>query len=372
MPAICHRPVTWCTPCADRCTPSRSTRREPKRKELPCRSSKGSGAVPAPAPEWRNTAFPARARSCTFQDQPAAPAAASELALSDRKGELERLKLAAAGFETPRVSPDGQRVAFGLGDTIWTYNLAGTAGMQRLTFGGKNRFPIWSADGRHVAFQSDREGDLAVFWQLADGSGTAERLTKPEQGEAHVPLSWAPKGEDRFLFDVIKSGDVSLATYSLRDRKVAPFGQVRSTNPTGAVFSPDARWVAYTQTEQGRLTVVVQPDPPTGARYQLFAKGGDGPHEVTWSSDGKEIFYNPRPGGFEAVSVTTQPAFAFGNPVAVPRAFILGPPSAQRAYDVVSSSGKFLALVAPASRIPRATRRRSPWSSTGSKNCGRV
>ena len=118
--------------------------------------------------------------------------AASELALSDRKGELERLKLAAAGFETPRVSPDGQRVVFGLGDTIYTYNLSGTAGMQRLTFGGKNRFPIWSADGRHIAFQSDREGDLAVFWQLANGSGTAERLTKPEQGEAHVPLSWAP------------------------------------------------------------------------------------------------------------------------------------------------------------------------------------
>ena len=142
---------------------------------------------------------------------------------------------------------------------------------------------------------------------------------------------------------------------------MAPFGQVRSTNPTGAVFSPDARWVAYTQTEQ-EAHVVVQPDPPTGARYQLFAKGGDGPHEVTWSSDGKEIFYNPRPGGFEGVSVTTQPAFAFGNPVAVPRAFILGPPSAQRAYDVVSSSGKFLALVAPGQSDSSGNSTPIPWS----------
>jgi Tol biopolymer transport system component len=54
--------------------------------------------------------------------------------------------------------------------------------MRQLTFGGRNRFPIWSADGQHVAFQSDREGDLGIFWQRADGTGAAERLTKPDQG----------------------------------------------------------------------------------------------------------------------------------------------------------------------------------------------
>ncbi len=63
--------------------------------------------------------------------------------------------------------------------------------MQRLTFGGNNRFPIWTANNR-VAFQSDREGDLAIFWQSAVG-GTAERLTKPEPGTSHVPESWSPK-----------------------------------------------------------------------------------------------------------------------------------------------------------------------------------
>ena len=59
-----------------------------------------------------------------------------------------------------------------------------------MTFGGKNRFPIWSADGQRIAFQSDREGDTAIFWQAADGTGTAERLTKPDKDTAHVPESW--------------------------------------------------------------------------------------------------------------------------------------------------------------------------------------
>ena len=42
--------------------------------------------------------------------------------------------------------------------------------MRQLTFGGKSRHPIWSRDGQWVAFQSDREGDLAIFRQRADGS----------------------------------------------------------------------------------------------------------------------------------------------------------------------------------------------------------
>jgi eukaryotic-like serine/threonine-protein kinase len=108
------------------------------------------------------------------------------LVLTDRKGGSERLKLPPGSYEHPRVSPDGKRVAFGTDDgkeaIVWIYDLAGTTSMRQLTFGGRNRFPIWSADGQHVAFQSDREGDLGIFWQRADGTGAAERLTKPDQG----------------------------------------------------------------------------------------------------------------------------------------------------------------------------------------------
>ena len=54
--------------------------------------------------------------------------------------------------------------------------------------------------------------------------------------------------------------------------------------------------VAYTSTDSTKTTVYVQPFPPTGAKYELLARGADGPHEVTWSADDKELFYNPRPG----------------------------------------------------------------------------
>ena len=198
-----------------------------------------------------------------------------DIALMDRKGRVEPLKLPPGAYAMPRVSPDGTRIAFGNDDDkeaiVWIYDLSGTSAMQRLTSGGNNRFPIWTSDSKRVAFQSDRDGDRAIFWQPADG-GVAERLTTPEPGTSHAPESWSPKG-DRFLFSVTKGSDVSLWTFSLQDKKATPFGAVHSSNPTGAVFSPDGRWVAYTSTERDTTTIYVQPFPATGPSISSSRKG---------------------------------------------------------------------------------------------------
>ena len=275
------------------------------------------------------------------------PMSRLEVVLVDRQGRVEPLKLPAGPYLSPRVSPDGKRMAFFTDDgkeaIVWTYELSGASAKVRLTYGGNNRFPIWSADGTRIAFQSDREGDLAVFWQAADGTGAAARLTKPEKGTAHVPESWSPKN-DAFLYSVKSDSDLSLWTFSLRERKSSPFNSVHSLNASGAAFSPDGRWVAYSTTVGGSTTISVQPFPPTGARYELFGKDGDVPHMPAWSPDGKELFFDPRAGGFEAASITTHPTFAFGNPVAVPHPFQLGPAGARRAYDV-APDGRFLGLL---------------------------
>jgi hypothetical protein len=283
-----------------------------------------------------------------------------EIVVTDRKGAIERLHLPPGPYRGIRASPDGTRIAFGTDDgkeaIIYTYDLSDAGPMQRLTFGGNNRFPVWTSDSKRVAFQSDRDGDLAIFWQPADGKGTAERLTKPDQGASHAPESWSPTG-DRFLFSTTKGSDVSLWTYSVRDRNATAFGDVHSSFPTGALFSPDGRWVAYTTSERSMttMTIYVQPYPATGAKYQLFVKGSSStpantPHKVAWSPNGKELFYVPRLGGFEAVSVTTQPTFAFGNAVTVPRPFQPGPPNSRTLYDI-TPDGKFVGLM-PAGRTP--------------------
>lgn len=267
--------------------------------------------------------------------------------LTDRNGNAKPLKLPPGPYVAPRVSRDGTRIAFGSDDgkeaIVSIYELSGTTGVRRLTFGGNNRFPVWSSDGRRIAFQSDRDGDFAIFWQAADGTGSAERLTTPEQGTSHLPESWSPKG-DQLLFNVTKGSDVSLWMLSVADRKATPFDGVHSSIPSGADFSPDGRWVAYAITEQGSARIQVQPFPPTGSKFQLSGRGSDTSQHPRWSTDGRELFYNPGPGGFATVSVTTQPTFAFGNPVRVPRPFLTGPPESRRGFDV-TPDGKFVGLI---------------------------
>jgi len=270
----------------------------------------------------------------------------SDLALIDRKGGVEPLKLSPGPYQHPRVSPSGAQIAVATDDgkeaVIWIHQLGSTTSMRPLTFGGRNRFPIWSADGQHVAFQSDRDGDLGIFWQRADGSGAAGRLTKPDEGTSHVPQSWSPKGE-HFLFAVTKGSNVTLWTFSPREKKATPFADVQSPNPIQAAFSPDGRWVAYTLAELGVTSIYVQPFPATGAKY-LVLKMSTSP---VWSRDGQELVSQPA-GGQQAVqTITTQPSFSFSVPELRQRGYITFGYTAERNYDV-TPDGRILGVVGAA------------------------
>jgi serine/threonine protein kinase/Tol biopolymer transport system component len=236
------------------------------------------------------------------------------LAEVDRNGTVRLLNLPPGPYQYPRLSGEGTRIVLSTdrGDEaiVWVGGRAGGGALRRLTFGGRNRFPIWSADGQRVTFQSDRDGDLGIFWQRADGTGSPERLTTALAGTSHVPESWSPAG-DHMLFRVTQGSEFSLWTFSLKDRKAEPFGGVESSVPPNAVFSPDGRWVAYMSREADKFLISVQPFPATGTKYQVV-EGGVFP---LWSRDGREIFYFHGNGHFAVVNVLPQPGFTTGIPV---------------------------------------------------------
>jgi serine/threonine-protein kinase len=272
----------------------------------------------------------------------------TEIVMTDRRQILEALRLPPGSYMTPRVAADGRHIAFVLDDgkeaNVYTYELSGKSGMQRLTFGGNNRFPIWTANNR-IAFQSDRDGDLAIFWQ-SDAGGRAERLTTPEHGTSHVPQSWSPDG-NTFLFSVLKGSDQSLWTYSMPDRKATPFGGVHSSTPIGAEFSPNGRWVVYSSTQGSRAMVYVQAFPASESHYELPVPTYELASQPLWSADGHELFYNPAPGRLAWIGVTTEPTFRFGNTESGARPFQTGPPSVVRAFDIARRGkfeGKFVGL----------------------------
>ena len=270
-----------------------------------------------------------------------------DLALVDRHGTRQPLKLPPGPYEYPRLSPDGKQIAVGSDDgkdaIVWIYDVSGAGSIRRLTVGGRNRFPVWSADGAHVAFQSDREGDLAIFLQRADGTAAAERLTKPDKDTAHVPESWSPDAKT-LLFSVAKGASYALTALSLSDKAATPFGGIQSSVPPAAAFSPDGKWVAYsTGTRRTSVALFVQPFPTTGATYPISKGFGNHP---AWARDGKELFYSAAGPQFVGVSVTMRPTFTFGNPVPVPRPFRERNSDFERDNDITLDGKRFLGVVA--------------------------
>ncbi len=265
---------------------------------------------------------------------------------------MEPLKLSPAMYEFPRISPDGKQVAVGVNDdkaaNVWIYDLSGTSAIRQLTFGGRNRFPTWSHDSRYVAFQSDREGDLAIFRQRADGSQQAERLMKPEQGTSHVPNSWSPDGK-HLLYEVNSESKFSLWVLSLQDNKGAPFGAVQSSSvPPSAAFSPDGRWVAYQSDEVPNPTIFVQAFPSMGVPLRIATRG----RHPQWSPGGQQLFYTVDIRVF-AVNVKTQPSLTFTAPTLVTQGFNNAPMT--RTYDVSSDGNRFLGVTEAAGQTPLRT-----------------
>jgi len=272
-----------------------------------------------------------------------------DLATFDRHGHVEPLKLQRRMYESPRYSPDGNRIAVGIsGDKqsdIWIYDLSGSKAIRQLTFGGRSRFPIWTPDGTRVTFQSDRQGDSGIFWQPADGARPAERLTTATKGTMQVPAGWFPK-EDRLLIAVrAAENSYSLTTLDTSSRQLEPFSTDTFIDLPHTSISPDGRWVAYDEASQRTPpTVFIRPFPPT-AKYRV--ETGLNPF---WAPDGKTLYYVSAPGSssLSAVKVTIAPSVEFDKLTdTMPRPQPLGGgPKMPRQYDASPDGEHFIIAMA--------------------------
>jgi serine/threonine-protein kinase len=294
-----------------------------------------------------------------------------KLAWFDRAGKAEVLPVAAGPYMHPRISRDGKRIAFSRADNrdtgIWVYELGGGGAARRLTFGGRDRYPIWSADSQWVIFQSDRGGDNAIYRQRADGSGAAERLTSPGKDVTQFPETAALDGSV-FLFNETEglsggragaqTGRTKLMAYSFKDRTSAPYGGITSFYKAGAEFSPDGKWLAYAVAEPGgTVTPYVEPYPATGAKYQMSTAGGGG-HNPMWSGDGGELFYTLGPAStMVAIKVKSSPAFSFAPAETIARPFTNSPPLLGRAFDAEPRGARFLGLMPTDAADPSTPKR---------------
>ena len=202
----------------------------------------------------------------------------------DANGEEERFDVEPRAFRDPRLSPDGTRLAVAIreGDTqdIWVYELQNDT-RHRVTLEGINQSPVWTPDGERIAFTSDRDGTPDLFWKPADGSGVAERLYESDLRK--FAEAWTLDGSVLVFSEAHPTDPTQLRVLHVGERLVEPFAEGKD-RLRFARFSPDGRWIAYTDSGE----VVVRPYPGPGGVRQISTEGGDRP---IWSWDGREIFY---------------------------------------------------------------------------------
>jgi eukaryotic-like serine/threonine-protein kinase len=269
-----------------------------------------------------------------------AQAAQNRLVWVNRNGAEQAIAAPARPYVFPRLSPDGRRLAVTLQGQevqLWLYDLSRET-LTRFAFeGNMNSNPVWTPDGKRIAFNSNKEGPMNLFWQLADGSGGLERLTTSEY--LRFPMSWSPNGQVLAFVEVTPTTGYDLWTLGLGDRKAQPFLRTQF-NESVPQFSPDGRWLAYISNETGRWEIYVQPYPNSGGKWQISTEGGT---EPVWNRNGRELFY--RNGDkMMAVDIAAQPSFTAGKPHMLFEGHYVPPPGTTPNYDVSPDGQRFLMI----------------------------
>jgi len=263
---------------------------------------------------------------------------ARKLVWVSRNGTEQPLPAPGNDYESPRVSPDGRQAAVSSDGQIWLYDFSRQT-LTRLTFeGNMNNRPVWTPDGKRIAFYSDKEGPWNIFWQLADGSGGLERLTVSEN--LTVPVSFSPDGQTLAFHDVNSTTGNDLWVLRMADRKAQPFLRTRF-NEANPRFSPDGHWLAYVSDESGRYEIYVQPYPGPGGKWQISTDGGT---EPAWNPNGHELFYR-NSSKILAVDIATRPGFSANTPrVLFQGDYVLATALLPNNYDVSPDGQRFLML----------------------------
>src|SRR5262249_5446533 len=256
-------------------------------------------------------------------------------------------RLALSPDEKRMVSERGVGITAGAKIDLWITELEqGTE--SRFTFNpSANVHPVWSPDGKYVAFSSNRGGSSQLYRKAANQAGQEELL--PLQSEfPKLPTDWSRDGRFIIFQQLLPGRNFDLLALPVNgDKTPIPLLQSEFNEIEGTV-SPDGHWLAYASDESGSYEVYVQTFAPTSSKppagkWAISIGGGRDPH---WRGDGRELFYVPpkrkmmpfpiKTAGDGLVRGTPQPLFDVRFPV----------PAPQLSLYAVSADGKRLLMAA--------------------------
>jgi hypothetical protein len=261
----------------------------------------------------------------------------------DHKGNDEPASSQLDQHFTPRLSPDGQKIAY---QTIWTRYQIWICDTPRdisspFISEDRSTAPVWTPDGKKIIY-AKRESDLStgIFSRNIDGNAPSEELivSTPPELEYYYPCSISPDGT-RLACVAIGPGNTDVCIYDFPSKSVIPFKSTQY-NEQYPSFSPDGRWLAYTSDHEGRFEVYVSPSSGLGGAVKISRRGG---MEPGWARNGKQLFFRSI-GQTEmwVVDVQTGTEFSAGTPRKLFQNTQFGAGGPRRCWDTSLDDQRFL------------------------------
>ncbi len=277
---------------------------------------------------------------------------ATVLTFYDREGKIVGTAGERALYGQPVFSPDRTRVAVLKNDLnaesndLWVVDVA-TSKSTRITNSAMREFvqgAVWSPDGTQLVYVALRNGAEGIYRRASNGEGSEELLYK-NPGFGLNLSDWSRDG--RFL-SFAKSDLTGGMLYVLpltgqSNRQPVEVFRTESQSQVGVPrFSPDGRYLSYVVAVPGKAEIFVRSVDPSNKMSWLISQTIGG--AITWSRDGKQLYYLAPDRAVMATDVSTTAAFEFKTP----RVLFRPPGAVPPVVNNISADGdRFIVLPPP-------------------------
>lgn len=189
-------------------------------------------------------------------------------------------------IDTGDIAPDGKRAVFGArGDVFTVPEKHGNIRNLTATPGVHDRNPVWSPDGKWIAYISDATGEDEIYLVSQDGSGTPQQVTTG--GETYkYQILWSPDSKKLLWGDK----KLRLRYVDIDSKKITTIATASAWEIRDYSWSPDSKWVAYSRYEEETMRKIYLYNLNTQKNYEVTDGWYDSSNPV-FSRDGKYLYF---------------------------------------------------------------------------------